>query len=242
LNAVVYPYSFSLLFGLAVAAMMVSYVCVFSLRETQPDPPRPRLHTREFLARLPQILRSENNYRHFLIADAALYASLMADSFYAVNALKKFSLSDGYAGMFTMVMMFSITVAILFFGHLADKFGHKVNMIIAASATAMACITALTADHLYCYYFSFAGSAATYSLMQVSRLPLIAEICEKDRPTFIALTNMITSPFILLGLAGGAIVDLYGYPYLFVIAGCIAVFSALWWTFKVKEPRKTQKI
>jgi MFS family permease len=238
LNTIEYPYSFSLLFGLTVTAMTVSYFCVLSLRETQPDPPRPALHTREFLSRLPQILRTERNYRHFLIADAALYASLMADSFYAVNAMGKFSLTDGYAGNFTMVMMFTITIAILFFGHLADTFGHKVNMIVAACATALACITALTAGKLHCYYFAFAGSATTTALIQVSRLPLIAEICEKDRPTFIALTNMITSPFILLGLLGGVIADKWGYAYLFAIAGCLALFSAAWWSIKVVEPRK----
>jgi len=49
---------------------------------------------------------------------------------------------------------------------------------------------------------------------------------------------MITSPFILLGLLGGYLVDLYGYDVIFAIAGLGGFLSLIWWVFYVAEPRR----
>jgi MFS family permease len=235
-----FPHNFSLLFLLAFLITMVSYIFLLNIREEEANQSPDRLHRGQYVKKLKEILKTEKVFRNFIIADALLISALMADAFYAVNAMEKFSLSTGYAGRFTMVMMISMVFGNFVFGHLADRIGHKLNLTFAGIFTLSICLIAILAKSVVLYYLVFVGTALTISLIHVSRLAIIAELCiEENRPIYIALTNMITSPFILLGLAGGFLADRFGYDVVFFIAGIFAMISTLWWLIKVPEPRKT---
>jgi MFS family permease len=239
LNSVSYPENFSLLFLLAFIVTMVSYTFLVFLKEDHPNHPQKNLTYGEFVKRLGSILKKERNFRNFIAADSLMMLALMSNAFLAVNAVEKFSLSDAYAGYFTIVMMLSMTFGSLYFGYLADKKGHKLNLVWASVFTLIACIAALTASTVEMYFICFAFSALTLTLTMVSRLTIIAEICgEDDRPTYISLTNLITAPFVLSGLLGGWIASSFGYDAVFVIAGIFAAAAFIWLKLKVKEPRK----
>jgi MFS family permease len=75
-------------------------------------------------------------------------------------------------------------------------------------------------------------------LQTISRLTIIAELCrERERPTYVALTNMITSPFVLAGLAAGWAADRFGYEVIFIAAASVALAAALWLLALVRDPR-----
>src|SRR5690606_31546746 len=181
------------------------------------------------------ILKKEKNYRNFLIADALLVSALMADSFYAVNAIQKFSLPESYAGIFTVVVMSSMIGGTIIFGFLADRYGHKLNLLIASSATAASSAIALISPSIEIYYVVFIGSASTATLINMSRLAIVAELCsEEDRPTYISLTNVITAPFILSAIAGGWFANQFGYNIIFIAASLLALTSVFLYMTIVK--------
>lgn len=234
-----YPDNFSLLFLLAFIVTMISYIFLMNIREKDANQSIEGLYRREYLKKLKIILKKESGFRNFLIADALLISALMADAFYTVNALEKFSLSEGYAGQFTMIMMITMILGNLIFGHLADRIGHKTNLMSAGFFIFAVCLVSIMAKTVMLYYLVFIGTSLTLSLINVSRLAIIAELCvEENRPIYIALTNMITSPFILFGILGGFLADHFGYNVVFLIAGIFALSSSLWWWRKVPEPRK----
>ena len=239
LDTVVFPVNYAILFSMAFLIMMVSYIFLILLKEPLSTETPPGFKGDAYFKKLREIIRQESGYRQFLIADALLVTALMGDAFYAVNALQKFSLSEGFTGRFIVVMMVSMIFGNLIFGKMADRSGHKRNLQIAASSTAVISVIAIVAPLVEVYYLVFAGSALTMSMLHISRLPFIAEICvEENRPIYIALTNMITAPFILMGLFGGWIADNFGYPPVFMISGLFATASLVWWWQKVPEPRK----
>ncbi len=136
-------------------------------------------------------------------------------------------------------MMGSMILGNIFFGYLADRYGHRINLILSASMIVVSCSLALLAQKIDVYYIVFIGIAFTLSLSQISRLPIIAEFCSEElRPTYIALTNLISSPFILSGILGGWFASRYGYNIIFLISGGIALLALIWWLTMVKEPRK----
>ena len=238
-----FPENFGILFLFAFVFMMISYVFLILLREDRPSPIEPEEVGDSFGGRLLRIVRGEKNFRRFLVADALLQASLMADAFYAVHAFSRFSLTGGYAGTFTMILMVSLIAGNVLFGGLADRFGHRMNLRMAALFTVAACAVALTARNVVVYSAVFVGSAFTTGLIQVSRLAIISEICrEKGRPTHIALDNLLASPFILTALLGGWMADRLGYWAVFTAAGILALGSALWISWKVEEPRRLKSI
>jgi predicted MFS family arabinose efflux permease len=226
-------------FSLHLLAMMISYVLLFFLKENTPNAQQDHIPYKEFFKRIPVLVKNQKNYRNYLIADALLISSLMADAFYILNGINKFSLSEASAGVFTIIMMSSVIVGNLLFGYLADKHGHKLNLFLAAASTFTACIIALIAPTPFLYSAVFVFAAFTITLLQLSRLTIIAELCaEDDRPSYVAITNLITAPFILFGVAGGWIANTYGYNYVFMIAGFFALMSSLWFYNRVKEPRR----
>ncbi len=241
LDSISYPVNYSLLFFIAFFVMMLSYIFLTLLKEEHPNHPQSDFTYKEFLKRLSTILKEEKNFRNFIIADAMMMLALMSNAFLAVNAMEKFNLTDAYAGYFTIIMMLSMTFGSLYFGYLADKKGHKLNLIWSSVFTLIACIAALISPVVEIYFISFAASALTITLTQVSRLTIIAEICrEDDRPTYISLTNLITAPFVLSGLFGGWLASVFGYNAVFIIAGIFAALAFIWLNLKVTEPRKIE--
>lgn len=238
LDAVAEPQSFAILFGLAFAVAMVSYGILSQVQEVAPRLPPLRLHYRDFLRRLPQVLRHDRNFRNFLVADALLITAMMADAFFAVYALERFGLSEGHVGRFLMVMTASTAVGSLLFGAIADRIGHRLNLAFAAGATLLACLAALLAPTPGVYLVVFVGSSFAISLPTISRLPIVAELCaEEDRPTYIALMNALTAPFALSGLLAGWVADRFGFPTLFVVTAGVAAAAGLWLLTMVREPR-----
>ena len=235
-----YPSSFALLFLLTFLAMMVSYLFLVSLREQQDAWQQGSLPELGLPSALMQILRGHHNFRNFLIADALLMSSTMANAFYTVNAFKRFSLPDEYAGVFTVAMMASMIAGSLLFGYLADRVGHKINLMISGLATAMACVVALTAPVVELYMLVFVGLSWSLGVAMISRFTIVAELCsEQQRPTYIALANLITSPFVLFGIVAGVMADLMGYASVFAAAGVLALASAGWYWHYVREPRQS---
>lgn len=241
LESVSYPENFSLLFLIAFLVTMISYTFLIFLKEEQPNLPLNTFTYKEFVKKLGVIIRDEKNFRNFIISDSLLMLAYMSNAFLAVNAMEKFNLSDAYAGYFTVVMMISMVIGSLYFGYLADKKGHKLNLIWTSVFTFIACLAALMSPVVEIYFICFAASALTISLSQVSRLTIIAEICkEDDRPTYISLTNMITAPFVLSGLLGGWLASSFGYASVFIVSASFAGAAFVWLNLKVTEPREIQ--
>ena len=240
LEEVAYPLSYGILFTLAFLFMGVSYWALTRLHEETASAVAEEVHVLEYYRNLPRILKGQKNFRNFLISDALLLAATMAGAFYAVYAIQKFALSDSSAGLFTVTIMCSTIIGNMFFGYIADRYGHKVNLVLAAASTALSCFVAVLAPDQQLYLIVFVGMAFQIGLSGISRLSIVAELCsEEDRPTYIALTNLVTSPFILFGLVAGGIAGQYGLDAVFLIAGLLAVASALWMAFRVEEPRET---
>lgn len=238
LATIEYPTSYGVLFALAFLFTSISYWALIRLKEETPSAVSEDIHILDYYRNLPRILRAEKNFRNYLISDALLIAATMAGAFYAVHAIEKFSLDDSSAGTFTIVMMCSMIVGNMFFGYLADHYGHKVNLVLSAASTALSCFMALVAPNAGVYLVVFVGVAFQIGLSGISRLSIVAELCsEEERPTYVALTNLVTSPFVLFGLVAGGIASRFGYDAVFLIAGLLALASAIWVAFKVDEPR-----
>jgi predicted MFS family arabinose efflux permease len=237
-----YPYGFGVLFGLAFGAMMISYVFLTLIEEGEGEAPKERIRYSEYLRTLPHLLRREKNFRNFMIGESILIAATMVEAFFAVDAIESFGLPESYAGRFTVIVMLSMGLGTLVCGYLADRLGHRLNFVLASLWMAFGCAAALLAESVEVYYLAFAGSALTVGLRTISRLPIIAEMCgEEDRPTFVALSNVLTAPFVLAGIAGGWAAVRLGYDFVFAGAGILSLASAVWFAAAVHEPRVSER-
>lgn len=239
LGTISYPDNFGLLFLIAFTCMMISYASLTTLKEGKRRPRSPGLAHAKFFRALSQTLTTERNFRNFMISDSLQIASTMAGAFYIVYAIHKFSLSYVYAGTFTVVNMISMIVGNVFFGFLADNFGHRLNIILAGASAFAAAVTAILSPNVEVYFLVFVFWSFMNGLNGVSRLPIIAEIStEHELPTHIALANMVDSPFALTGILAGFIANVWGYDVVFIVAALLAISSVIWLIYMFDEPRK----
>lgn len=243
LDTIAYPDNFSLLFVIAFSVMMISYGMLAMIKEERINTAAKEIHWKEFFKGLPGILKSNINYRNYLIADVLMITAGMANAFYTVYAFEKFELTTGYAGDFTIIMMIATIAGSMIFGYLADRSGHRINLFFAALFTVIASIAAVLASSIYVYFIVFIFTALTIALTQVSRITIIAELSEEEeRSTYVALSNVITVPFTLSGIFAGWLANLYGYLPVFILSAVFAALSAYWFLFVVKEPRFHNKV
>jgi MFS family permease len=187
------------------------------------------------------ILKTNVSFRNFIVADALIAMCITATAFYPVFALTKFDLPVSYAGTFTIITTASMIAGNLFFGYLADVSGHKINLIMLSISSLLSSATAIIANNILSYGMVFVFLGITLSLFGISRFSFVMELCSpKERQFYIALLNTITSPFVIFGIAAGAIISFLSYQFVFLIYIILAGISAAWLIMKVKDPRKVE--
>jgi MFS family permease len=238
LDKMFYPYNYSMLFIIAFLVTMISYSLLFFIKEDTPNKPANKLGYKEYLKLIPVIIKKNKNFRNFLIADVTMIMAFTSFAFFTVDAINKFSLPDSIAGEFTMIMMVSMVFGSLIFGHLADLHGHKNNLLYMSLFTLAACLIALIAVNVYFYYLVFVFAALATAMIQVSRITLVAEMCnDEERAIYAAITNIVTVPFILTGILAGWLAYYLKYNSVFIICIFISALAAYWYKYKVIEPR-----
>jgi len=234
-----FPQNFGWLFVLAIVLMSLSLFFLSLVREPVYPVQTQRIPFREYLSRLRVIVKTDRNFRNFLVATFLQRATIVAVAFYTINALEKFDLPDSWVGRFTVSIMVGNFIGTPIFGLLGDKLGHKINLVIGSVGHLAAAVLAIAAPSEWWYLPVFALVSVGFSSNLVSRFNMVVEFCDPERrPTYLALANSVMGPTGIVALLGGAFANVLGYNGLFVIAGLLALSSAVCLIFAVREPRK----
>jgi Na+/melibiose symporter-like transporter len=233
------PLRYSILFFCAFLASIASYAFLRKIREecgAEESTGEEFEHAGP--GQIASVLRTDQRLRRYLIGDALILAAMTSSGFYAVYGLQKLDLPESAAGMFTMVSMAGMVIANLVFGHLADRYGHKLNLLLLLGSSLLSNLVVLLAGDVVMYAVAFVLMSFTISLQGISRLPFVAELCsEADRPVYIAIVNTVTAPLILVGVAAGAAAKAMGYEGVFWAYTVVAALGLWWFWRKVEEPR-----
>ena len=239
LDRVAYPGNFSLLFMMASAPLLISWIALALTREPPSDEIKPAMPLRRYFQALPGILRRHHNYRRFLLSYALLHLSMMAISFYIVFGDQTYNLSGAEVGLLNAIFIGAGAVMRLAFGWLGDRWGHKRNLALSAAGFAMAAGVALLSN-------SFLGLLPAYILLAsaiaadaVSHLNIVLEFAApEDQPTYIGLTNTLLAPVTFIApVLGGWIAGGFGMAALFGVSALCGMLGAAALFMWVREPR-----
>jgi MFS family permease len=167
----------------------------------------------------------------------------MAGGFLLVYAIERWTLSDGRAATYNIVLMVGQSAANLFLGFLADRKGHKLVLEISILLNISSFILALLAPSPAWFYVIFALRGMNMAGNFISGLSLPLEFSEpQDRPTYIGLASTLpgiagTIAPILAGILAGTV----GYPLLFTITTAIAIVAFGMMKWLVRDPRHLLK-
>jgi MFS family permease len=233
-----FPTNFVYIFAFAAAGITISWIFLALTREPVQPVEEPRTTNRQFWAKLPDILRRDHNFRHFLIARSLLALGGMGTGFITVAAVQRWGVSDSTVGIYTGVLLLGQTVGNLTFGFLADRFGHKLSLELGALVSLLAFLLAWLSPSPHWYYGVFALLGIAIGAVIVSGILVIMEFSEPQRrPTYAGMANSSMGLVSLAAPLIGAWLAKMSYSWLFALSAFVYLlaFIALhWW---VKEPR-----
>jgi len=240
-----YPGGYALLFGLASACLMVSWVFLTLMREpVRPVQPGPR-GLRAMIADMPGLLRRYPGLKGMWATRLLLGASALAAPFYAVYARLVLHTPEAAAGTFLSAQVAGGVAGAMLLGHVNDRYGSAratsgaAGFAVLAPAAALLLPAALgdRAPAAFPLLFCFLGAAMGSSWIGFTNFVLEA-VDEKDRPATLALFNILTSPLIAMPILGGWLVEATSFQVVFALAAA-GTMCGLAMSLRLKEPRKT---
>lgn len=241
LDRYAFPVGYLGSFSAAAIMMIVSWGFLALTREPAQVSQAPVVSQREYLSRLPAILRQDPNFGRFLFSQSIIALGGMAAGFFTVYAVQRWQLSDGQAGTYTASMLLGQAVSNLLMGPLADRKGHKLTLELSMLLGALGVGLAVIAPGPAWFYVVFALLGAKTAGMLLSGLMIVLEFCSEDlRPTYIGVSNTVRG--VAYGVApvfGGWLAGVAGYRSLFATAFVVGIVGLVLLHRSVREPRHT---
>jgi MFS family permease len=238
LQHLAFPTSFVYMFAIAAAALSLSWLFMAQTREPAQPSRLPRQSHREFLSRLPGIVRHDHNFRRFLVARSLIALGGMGLGFVTVSAIQRWQVPDGTVGLYTAAYWVGQTIGTLAFGFLADRFGHKLCLELGTLAAVFGYALVLLTPSPIWMPVVFVLLGISLGAMLVSGILVSLEFSEPERrPTYAGLANTIVglsnmgAPLLGAWLASAS----YGWVFgLGTAVNLVALAAMRWW---VREPR-----
>jgi MFS family permease len=206
--------------------------------EAEPSATMERRTITEYLQTLPEAFWQNTEFRRFILSSIVLIIANMPVGFFTVYALKKFNAGETVVGGFTMAMMGAQVVSAVGAGILADRYGNKRSLVIAASGMLLASVSALLAPTVEWFLLVFVFLGVNVGTELMARYNISVEYGPvEQRSRYVALMNTLLAPVYLSGLLGGWLSDLFGYPVLFGVGILFSCVGLAMLVFRVKDPR-----
>ncbi len=159
-------------------------------------------------------------------------------SFFVRYGFLRFQLEETWVGNFASVLMAGTMLGPFVLGQIADHYGHRLNLILAGFILLGIDLWALVAPTPWLYAIVFFFLSVSRSAELISFMGMSIEFSSpEERPTFIALSNTIMFPVLLIGALGGVLYDVVGPPCVFLLSATMAGSASFCaWRFLI-EPR-----
>ncbi|HWQ46834.1 MAG TPA: MFS transporter, partial [Longilinea sp.] len=239
LDRFAFPLGFVFSFALAGILLFLSWGSLSLTREPVVPSSKPVVSQWTYLRSLPGVLRKDRNFSMYLLAQIVFSLSTMAAGFFAVYSAQTWRLPDAQVSGYMIALQIGLTLANLFFGFLADKKGHKLNLEICWILNVLALTLAIVAPNPGWFFAVFFISGAANAGTLISGFSIVYEFTDADnRPTYIGLANTIPGIMVCIApLIGGWLAGMLNYTWMFIIAAGIGVASWIILRFGIQEPR-----
>jgi len=235
-----FPDNYALLFLFSFIFISISYLALGSVKEPIEEVYKNKLTFKDFLKKAFGILKSNRNYRTFLIIQILIGANGLILPFYVLYARDIIGVEEKMIGMFISAQMLGSTLSNILWAYLSDYVGNKKVIQINAFLSLLIPVVALLITRqlwwLFLFLFTLIGFSMSGGAIGYINF-LLDTALPKDRPTYISLNGTLTLPVMLFPLIGGIAIQYTSYKFLLIITIVIILIGfilSLW----LREPRK----
>ena len=225
-----FPYNYAFLFICSVTAAFLSFVSFLGVREPIHPVQATRQPISEHLKQGPHFLRTDTNYRRFIIFRVFGHLSGMASPFYIPYALDELGLSEATIGSFIVCSALSGVISNTIWGYVGEKYGVRWLLIITAGLMGIPAVIAFssgvlpTSLQMPAFLLIFIVGGVLGNGMMVGFMAYMLNIAPpRNRPTYIGFMNTLLMPVSFAPFLGGALAQSIGYRWLFAISIGISI-------------------
>ncbi len=241
LAAYPFPRNFALAFGLAALLITISWFFLALVKEPVMAVPREVTEQKGRSGRkIRNILLQDSNFRNYLAVRLLFSFGGMAAGFVTVAAIQRWYVADSQVGYFTAALLVGQTLGNLTAGFVADRYGHRLSLMVGALSGVSAYMLAWLAPSPLWYNVVFLLIGMGSGMAIVSGILINLEFSKSEnRPTYVGIANTTMGIGSVLAPLVGGFIATVSYNLLFgVSALCsFAALLALW--LVVAEPRRT---
>jgi MFS family permease len=238
LEAFPFPFNFVYTFSLAALFITISWFFLALTREPVQPSTEPRQSNKQYWSTLPDIVRRDENYRRFLYGRLLMALGGMGLGFVTVTAVQKWQVSNSTVGLYTLAMLLGQTAGNLFFGLLADRYGHILSLELSAVAGMLAYLIVWLAPEPIWIFGAFVFLGVSTGGVIVSGILVVMEFCAPaKRPTYVGLTNTVVGIVSMIAPLIGAALASQNADWLFALCALVYLLSFVVLRWQVKEPR-----
>ena len=238
-----YPFdqAIPVIFGISLAASMVSLIAIFSWREVVP-PEEFFKEQKENENSFRSVLK-DKNFVKYLLWRGLMVILEIATPFYTISALEQLALNASQVGIFTTILSFSQAVLNPLWGWIGDHKGFIRVVQISAIAGIIGALIVAVAPTLWTYYITFLLVGAMISGLQISSLNIVYEFSPKQLvPIYMAVSQIALTPLSsIVPTLGGVIAEKLGYTTDYWLAGTLGIVSLIGFSLQVKNPKKQDR-
>jgi len=227
---IAFPQNFAIVFVLGTVLSTAAYLS-FSLVKEPLGLTSQKQPFRRVISRIPDLLRNNPNFFHYLRFRFLARLAIAADPFFAIYALKYLGAPPSSLGLFVIVATSSAIVANLMFRAPANRGKNVLVFQIAIAFLIAAPIAALIAPSWQSFLLVFLFSAVGQAGLNIASWNLLYVVSPvEERSLYIGTANSLLSLPALAPILAGVIIDLLGFGPVFVVAavlGAAALVFAL---------------
>jgi len=234
------PFDFATCFFIASGLYVISWFFLNATREPHRPPLEDQVNLTPLWNDVKRILRSDNQFRNFLISRIISQFGMMAFAFYTVYAVKILKMDTITIGVMTSILMITQVVANPTLGRLADKWSRKWVLVLGGITAVASAIFALLIKDPALFSLVFILNGIANTCFWTIGLAISLEFGqESNRPTYVGMSNSLIAPSTILApFLGGLLADGFGYQMTFIVSAVLGLISIITLSMLVKDPAK----
>jgi len=226
-----FPNNYGLLFLLSFAFLVVSYIALSSVREPEGETHKSARKLSVFLRQSLRMAWEDRDFGWLLASRIAIGFGGFALPFYVLYGKHELGMPAGQIGFLVGAQVAGGILSNVMWAELSDRVGNRsvirlsgamgvlIPLLSLASAFVVGPMLLVVVFALIGCYASGTGIGFTNYLLEIAPAPL--------RPAYIAVSGTVAGISFILPVAGGLVVDLWGYQGAFIITAVVAAVGVL---------------
>lgn len=219
-------YTISLFVGF-IGLFIASFGFIF-LKEPESIIKDTHVSLREYIKKIPSILKKDGSFKYFIIVENLTGFSIMILPFYMVFAKETFDLDISFIGIYLIIQTIGTIFSNIIWGYLANKFSakHIVGLCIALGGInpIIALILSNTTPYLFGIVFFIMGFMI--SGRKIGFEPYLLDIVPlTERVEYLGIRGSLNVLVVILPLIAGIIISFFGYMVTFILVTIMMILA-----------------